>query len=176
MAYGLKPGVAPQLLKMRPITRHALYNRFGLPWMTKISVICLALGTVGWACVQQPWHLFLVAILSGIGWAGTGAVAINTIIAPWFNRRRPMALSMAYNGASVGGVLFSPLWIALIEVLGFKVATVLVGLVMVMVLWRLTTRYLSVTPQGLGVQPDGDLSGAAEPAAAPVTAEALPGA
>ncbi|PON13428.1 hypothetical protein C2W62_34405 [Candidatus Entotheonella serta] len=25
MAYGLKPGVAPQLLNMRPITRHALY-------------------------------------------------------------------------------------------------------------------------------------------------------
>ena len=27
MAYGLKPGVAPQLLNMRPITRHALFRK-----------------------------------------------------------------------------------------------------------------------------------------------------
>ena len=33
-----------------------------------------------------------------------GAAAINAIVAPWFVRRRPAALSAAYNGASVGGV------------------------------------------------------------------------
>ena len=84
----------------------AIYNRFGLPTVTKASALCLAVGSVGWAWAQEPWHLFLVALFSGIGWAGTGAMAINTIIAPWFNRRRPMALSMAYNGASAGASYF----------------------------------------------------------------------
>ncbi len=153
----------------------ALYNRFGLPLMTKFSVICLALGTVGWASAQEPWHLFFVTILSGIGWAGTGAIAINTIIAPWFNRRRPMALSMAYNGASVGGVLFSPIWVALITALGFQVATALVGLVMVIVLWGLTIRYFSATPQRLGLPPDGELSDETVRTWAPVAAPLLPG-
>ena len=43
-----------------------------------------------------------------------GAAAINAIVSPWFVRTRPAALSMAYNGASIGGVIFSPLWVAAI--------------------------------------------------------------
>ena len=33
--------------------------------------------------------------------------------------RRPAALAMAYNGGSVGGIIFSPLWVAAIAALGF---------------------------------------------------------
>ena len=41
------------------------------------------------------------------------------MVAPWFERRRPAALAMAFNGGAVGGVLFPPLWVALIAGLGF---------------------------------------------------------
>ncbi|MFN7023954.1 MAG: hypothetical protein ACK4QP_05440 [Pseudorhizobium sp.] len=57
-----------------------------------------------------------------------GAAAVNAIIAPWFVRARPVALSMAYNGASVGGVIFSPLWVMLIASSGFAQAAVIVGI------------------------------------------------
>ena len=32
------------------------------------------------------WQLFIATIFSGFGWAGTGALAINMMISPWFNR------------------------------------------------------------------------------------------
>ena len=44
--------------------------------------------------------------------------ALNAFVSPWFVRRRPMALSMAYNGASVGGLVFSALWVVLIGGIG----------------------------------------------------------
>ena len=85
----------------------AIYRRFGVSAVTKASAVSVAIGIAGWANAQAPWQLFIATIFSGIGWAGTGALAINMMISPWFNRRRPAALSTAYNGASIGGVVFS---------------------------------------------------------------------
>jgi MFS family permease len=137
----------------------AIYRRFGVSAVTKASTVCVAIGVAGWANAQAPWQLFIATIFSGFGWAGTGALAINMMISPWFNRRRPAALSTAYNGASIGGVVFSPLWVALIAVVGFPSAAVLVGGVMIVTLWVLSHRYLRLKPDDVGVQPDGDAAG-----------------
>ncbi len=51
------------------------------------------------AFAPVPWLLFPAALVSGAGWAATSTAAINAMVAPWFERRRPAALSMAYNGA-----------------------------------------------------------------------------
>ena len=59
---------------------------------------------VAWANAQQPWHLVPALLLSGAGWAAMSGAALNAIVAPWFDRDRPKAISMAFNGASVGGV------------------------------------------------------------------------
>ncbi|NKB60179.1 MAG: MFS transporter [Alphaproteobacteria bacterium] len=134
----------------------AIYTRFGLPLTTKVSALSLAFGIIGWANAAEPWQLFAATILSAFGWAGTSAMAINTILSPWFVRRRPAALSMAYNGASVGGVLFSPVWVFLIALSGFSTATILVGCALVLMLWTLSNRYFSKTPDALGMHPDGD--------------------
>ena len=136
-----------------------LYRRFGVSAVTKASAICVAIGIVGWATAQEPWQLFLATIFSGFGWAGTGALAINMMISPWFNRRRPAALSTAYNGASVGGIVFSPLWVALIAAVGFPAAAGLVGVAMIVTLWTLSDRYLRLKPEDIGAQSDGDATG-----------------
>jgi hypothetical protein len=153
-----------------------LYRRFGLPNVTKIGAIVLALGVFGWATAAQPWQLFAATLLSGAGWVAMGAAAVNGIIAPWFVRTRPAALATAYNGASIGGVVFSPLWVAAIGLLGFPVAAALVGTVMVLTIWVLASTLFARTPQQIGVRPDGD---APQQAAVSVTspeARPLPGA
>lgn len=152
-----------------------LYRRFGLATVTRAGSLSLALGLVGWAMAELPWQLFAATLLTGCGWVTLGAAAINAIIAPWFVRLRPKALSTAYNGASVGGIIFSPLWVAMIDWLGFARAAMLVGAITVVVIWFLATWVVSRTPDQLGQYPDGE-------AAAPVTAvthaastSALPG-
>jgi MFS family permease len=140
----------------------AIYRRFGVPAVTKVSALSAALGMVGWALASEPWQLFAATLLTGIGWAGTGALAINMMVSPWFERRRPAALSMAYNGASVGGVIFSPLWVALIGYAGFPVAALTVGVAMVAVLWLLSDRYFSLKPEDIGTRPDGEAAASAD--------------
>lgn len=133
-----------------------LHRRFGIPAVTKACALAMALGIVGWALARAPWQLFGACLLTGFGWSGMSAAALNQIVSPWFDRGRPAALGMAYNGASVGGVVFSPLWVASIGFIGFVNATLAVGCVMAVVLWLLAGRLFSRTPESMGVGPDGE--------------------
>lgn len=133
-----------------------LHRRFGIPAVTKAGALSLAVGVLGWATATSPWHLFVATCLSGAGWSTMSAAAVNAVVSPWFVRARPAALSMAYNGGSVGGVIFSPLWVAAIGVLGFPAAAAAIGLCMVVTMWILADRVFSRAPQQMGLRPDGD--------------------
>jgi fucose permease len=81
--------------------------------------------------------------------------AVNAIVAPWFEARRGLAISLALNGASAGGVIMAPLWIALIGVLGFAGASVAVVGGLCTVLVPLAAVYLYRGPAEIGLRSDG---------------------
>ena len=134
----------------------ALYRRFGLPAVTRAGAVALAAGVLGWAVATAPWQLFVAAIFSGAGWVALGAAPVNAIVSPWFVRGRAAALAMAYNGASIGGVVFSPLWVTAIGLVGFTSAAAAIGAVVVVTMWILAGLLFSRTPQQMGLAPDGD--------------------
>lgn len=137
-------------------TLPALYRRWGVPAITKVSAFLLAAGFVAWSMAVAPWQIFVAACLSGAGWVGLGAAAVNAVLSPWFVRRRPAALAMAYNGASVGGVVLPPVLIAAIGLFGFPIAALVIGAVMLTVVWILAARFFALSPDDIGVRPDGD--------------------
>ncbi len=142
----------------------ALYRRFGPPAVTKAGSLALVVGIFGWSVVTEPWQLMAVTLLSGAGWGTMSASAVNALVSPWFVRARPAALGMAYNGGSVGGIIFSPLWVAAIAVLGFPLAAAGVALVVAVTMWVLADRVFSRTPEAMGVAPDGGEPGSPQAA------------
>jgi len=152
----------------------ALYRRFGLPAVTRAGAISLAAGVLGWALAASPWQLFAATIFSGAGWVALGAAAVNEIVSRWFVRDRAAALAMAYNGASIGGVVFSPLWVMAIGLVGFASAAAAIGTVVVVTMWILAGRVFSRTPQQMGLLPDGDGAGAPSASVISPTAKPLP--
>jgi len=135
-----------------------LHRRFGVASMTRAATGATALGLLGWALAGAPWQLFAAAILTGAGFAATSGAAIIAMVSPWFVQRRAVALSHALNGASAAGILFTPLWVLLIDKTGFVVAAASVGVVMTATIWPLTGRFLGPTPETKGVAPDGEAS------------------
>ncbi|AOB29066.1 MFS transporter [Bordetella bronchiseptica] len=133
-----------------------LYRLAGIPAVTFCAALGSALGTFGWAVAATPWQLAIAALASGASWAALGAAAINALIEPWFVVRRPAALGMAYNGASVGGIIFSPLWALLIQAWGFAWAAGVVGASMVLVIGVLAGLVFTRTPASTGQAPDGE--------------------
>ena len=88
---------------------------------------------MAWVNAQQIWQLVPALLLSGAGWSAMSGAALNIIVSPWFDRDRPKAISMAFNGASIGGLLFTPLWTALITHVGLASAGLAVAVVTVAV-------------------------------------------
>ena len=153
-----------------------LHDWLGAERATQAGAVLLAFGVVGWSLAAEPWHLFPVSVISGAGWAATSSAALNAIIAPWFVRARPTALGMAYNGASVGGVIFSPLWVAATHALGFPLAASAIGIATVITIWIISAAWFSRSPDEMGLRPDGDAEGAVSATVTSPRAVALPGA
>jgi predicted MFS family arabinose efflux permease len=130
-----------------------IHRRLGIARTTFLGAVATAAGLVLWSSSREPWQLFVAAIPSAAGWAMTSGAALNAIVARWFDRDRPMAIALAFNGASVGGVLFVPLWVYLIGSIGFLVAGCMVAVVACLCL-----RFLSKSPDDMGLAPDGDAS------------------
>jgi MFS family permease len=130
------------------------HARFGLVATTRAGIVAFGLGAIAWAHAIEPWQLYPAAALTGIGWAATSGAAVNAFVSPWFLVKRPLALSHAYNGASIGGVVFTPLWVALIAAIGFKGASIIIAGFGGLLLWLIVGETLSRTPQSLGLHVD----------------------
>jgi MFS family permease len=132
-----------------------IHGRLGVASTTILGVLLTAVGLLAWAGAREPWHLFAAAVPSGIGWAVTSGAALNAMIAPWFDRERPKAMSLAFNGASIGGVVFVPLWLVLIERFGFLSAAMVIGAAAILTVGTLAAVFLRGGPEHVGQHPDG---------------------
>jgi predicted MFS family arabinose efflux permease len=80
--------------------------------------------------VTEPWQLYAADAVLAIGWAGTSLGVITTTLGLWFDNKRGMAISLALNGASFGGIIGVPLLVVAIGRLGFSGAMLSAATVM----------------------------------------------
>lgn len=93
------------------------------------GIIAVAAGTAMVGQITSPWQLYIAYALIAFGWAGTSLAAINNTLGLWFDKKRGMAISLALNGASCGGVLGVPLLVGAIGKFGFPATSVGAALV-----------------------------------------------
>ena len=122
------------------------YRRFGVGRVTIAGAVLAGVGAIAWASAQQTWQLVPALLLSGAGWSAMSGAALNAMVAPWFEADRPKAISTAFNGASIGGLLFTPLWTALIAAVGLSPAALVVAAATVGIVCPLAWRYLRRQP------------------------------
>jgi MFS family permease len=84
------------------------------------GVVALAAAAVMIGQVSEPWQLYVADALMAFGWAGTSLGVITNMLGLWFDHKRGMAISLALNGASFGGVVGVPLLVAAIGRFGFS--------------------------------------------------------
>ena len=118
---------------------------------------CLVAGTVAMAVavivmgqVTSLWQLYLADILLAVGWAGTSLATISTTLGLWFDQKRGMAISLALNGASFGGVAGVPLLVFAIGQLGFAAAMIVAAAVMVVLVIPVVMIFVGPPPSKSG--------------------------
>src|SRR4051794_13299382 len=97
-----------------------------------VVVMALAAALVGQ--VTAPWQLYAVNALLALGWAGTSLGMITNTLGLWFENKRGMAISLALNGASFGGIAGVPLLVAAIGQFGFSGAMMVAAAAMIVLL------------------------------------------
>src|SRR5215468_5964785 len=105
--------------------------------------------------VATPWQLYPAFLVMSVGWGAMSGAAINIILAPWFERRRGLVVSLAFNGATLGGVFVTPALLPLIDAQGFRRALATAALAQLAVL-ALAARLMGRGPADVGLGPDGD--------------------
>src|SRR6266849_5621217 len=133
-----------------------LYERFGPRSVVAGGAGAMAAGVAALGIVTQPWQLYPAFLVMSVGWGSMSGAAINIILAPWFERRRGLAVSVAFNGATLGGVCIAPALIPLIGAVGFTRALAIAALVLLGVLLALAAGVMRRGPAELGLGPDGD--------------------
>src|SRR3954470_18413730 len=102
---------------------------------------CLIAGTFAMAAaavaigqVREPWQLYAANAVLAFGWAGTSLGMITNTLGLWFDHKRGMAISLALNGASFGGIAGVPLLVAAIGYFGFPGAMIAAAIAMVVLM------------------------------------------
>ncbi|HTG10416.1 MAG TPA: MFS transporter, partial [Candidatus Eisenbacteria bacterium] len=109
-------------------------DRFGPRRVVLAGACALALGVALLPEARAPWHVHGAFMVMSLGWATMSGAAINAIVAPWFEAKRGLAISLALNGASCGGVFVTPLLVGLIARLGFRAGLWVAVTIMLLVL------------------------------------------
>jgi MFS family permease len=95
-------------------------ERFGPRRVVLVGCCAMGAGVALLAAAQAPWQTFASFVVMSFGWAAMSGAAINAIVAPWFEKKRGLAVSLALNGSSCGGVFVTPLLVLLTTKLGFQ--------------------------------------------------------
>jgi predicted MFS family arabinose efflux permease len=98
------------------------------------GVFAMALAAALIGQVTAPWQLYAVNTLLAFGWAGTSLGMITNTLGLWFDNKRGMAISLALNGASFGGIVGVPLIVMAIGSFGFSGAMIVAAIIMVVLL------------------------------------------
>jgi MFS family permease len=74
------------------------------------------------------WHLYATFFLMGVVGNGTAQMAYSRAVSSWFVERRGMALAVVMSGGAIGAMVLPPAAEALIEGVGWRVACVILGI------------------------------------------------
>jgi MFS transporter, OFA family, oxalate/formate antiporter len=133
-----------------------LVGRFGskinLILGNSLAGLCLA----GMALAQQPWHIYLLLIVAGLGAGIGGYVCCSNVVNNWFVKKRALAMGIFTTGAGLGGFCFPPLATLLISSIGWRLSWVVLGGTVVICVGVIGGVLLVRNkPEDMGQVPDG---------------------
>jgi MFS family permease len=130
-------------------------DKYGARRMMLIGITVSGIGFIALRAVNSPVSLYLIfGILLSLGFNMGYTHATSAAVAKWFIRKRSRALSFLITGNGVGGAIFVPLIAWLIVQIGWREATIVIGVATLLIPLPLSLLVRS-TPEEMGLVPDG---------------------
>jgi MFS family permease len=123
-----------------------LIDRHGPRGVLAYGVCAMAGALALLGQITAVWQLFAVYVLLATGWACLSSTSLSATLLPWFRSRQALAMTLALTGASVGGMVIVPALVVGIQRLGFGVAMVASGAILVAILLPLVAFVIKPAP------------------------------
>ena len=134
-----------------------LIDRHGGRWLMVSGAILAGLSLVGLSVVQELWqYLGIRGLVFVLGGACMGPLVVNAVLSKWFVRQRGRAIALGAMGFSAGGIVLVPLATVLVESLGWRMAWVVLGALIWVVMILPAALIMKRQPEDVGLLPDGD--------------------
>jgi len=132
-----------------------LIDRFGPRQVILAGLWFVGLSLIFMGWMSRLWQYYLLCITEVVGYALTGPIPNQVLIANWFSAKRGRAMGYAYLGLGLGGAV-SPLLIGwLIESFGWRRAFAVIGILTLVVLFPVAQWVTRSRPGELGLAADG---------------------
>jgi MFS family permease len=126
-------------------------------YLLSLSAILVSLGMVLATFAYLPWHIYATLGLLVIG---TGVVITyvghSLFLPAWFERRRGLAIGVAFSGVGIGSITLMPLVQEMIETLGWREACWFMAGLLIIIVLPLNLLFQRKSPGELGLLPDGE--------------------
>ncbi|MFC1992380.1 MFS transporter [Chloroflexota bacterium] len=129
-------------------------DRYGPRLVVSIMGLFTGLSLLITGQINSLWQIFLsYSLLLAIGTGGNVPVIIAAV-SKWFDKKRGLAVGIVSSGAGLGTLFMAPLAAYLISSLGWRMAYVVMGLLIWLVVISLAM-LLRRDPKAIGLLPDG---------------------
>lgn len=143
-----------------------LMDRRGPRAVMGLGVAMMSAGLLLAAFISTPWQLYAtLGVLVGGGSVCLGYTGWSLFLPNWFQRKRGLAVSLAFSGVGLGSIVLLPGMQWVMDRGDWRGACTALGIVLLVVLAPLVL-LLHKRPEDIGLQPDGDGAGAAAAARA----------
>ena len=149
-----------------------LIDRFDVRVMLFVGTILAGLGFVLLSFVHSYW-LFVLVFMGPLtmGFQAGFNHATMAAVNHWFRRKRGLAMSILQTGQAIGGVVIFPLVALAVLTLGWRIAALLSGLTVFLLLplaW-----FVRHSPESMGLLPDGARQPPRDPSSGTVRPETI---
>ncbi len=130
-----------------------MIDRFGARPVMALGTLVVGINLMAGSLIQHLWQLYIVFGLIGCGLICSSVIPCSFIISNWFVSRRGVAMSIAFAGTSVGGMVMTYVGNEIILHYGWRRAFVLSGLTNLIVVIPVVLLFVRTRPSELGLEP-----------------------
>lgn len=121
----------------------------------KIMVLSAAAAGLGFGLQgisTRIWHFYILFGITNLGIGGLTSLPINFLMNNWFKDKKGLATSLAFSGAGIGGIFWSPAVSGMISRLGWRTSFYISGAAVVVVS-VIACLFIKKSPAELGQEP-----------------------
>ena len=143
--FSLTRSISQIVMALAGILIGAQVDRIGAKPIMLVGTTVLVVSLCALTFVTSLWvWWFLNGIVVTIGCAMGGNQGVNATLAKWFFEKRGRAVAIAAMGVSFGGIAITPPITYLIDLLGWRISWVLLGLSAGLLLYPVAVMMLSL--------------------------------